>query len=74
MTQADLAALAGIALKTVRLLETTRGTLASWDAALAALGLSIIGRNLPAAATLGKPHRGPSPQPGLQPAGTCRAG
>lgn len=39
---------------TVRLLERTRGHLASWDAALAALGLSIIGRNLPAGDTLGR--------------------
>src|SRR4051812_41885245 len=54
ITQAELAARAGIALKTVRLLETTRGTLATWNAALAALGLEVIGRTLPAAETLGQ--------------------
>lgn len=54
ITQAELASRAGIALKTVRLLERTRGHLTSWNAALAALGLAVIGRNLPAAATLGQ--------------------
>jgi transcriptional regulator with XRE-family HTH domain len=54
MTQAALAALSGLSAPTVRLLERTRGTLASWDAALAALGLAVAGRNLPAGATLGQ--------------------
>jgi phage N-6-adenine-methyltransferase len=54
MTQAELAANAGLSVPTVRLLERTRGHLTSWNAALAALGLEIVGRNLPAAETLGQ--------------------
>jgi phage N-6-adenine-methyltransferase len=54
MTQAELAAKAGLSVPTVRNLERTQGHLESWNAALAALGLEIAGRNLPAADTLGQ--------------------
>lgn len=54
LTQGALATQAGITVPTVRLLESTRGTLASWDAVLAALKLEVTGRNLPAAETLGR--------------------
>jgi phage N-6-adenine-methyltransferase len=53
ITQAALATAAGLSVPTVRLLEQTRGTLASWDAALGALKLELTGRNLPAGKTLG---------------------
>ncbi|WP_422932179.1 DNA N-6-adenine-methyltransferase [Singulisphaera sp. PoT] len=53
LTQAALALEAGLTIPTVRLLERTRGTLASFDAVLAALSLEVAGRNLPAAPTLG---------------------
>jgi DNA-binding XRE family transcriptional regulator len=53
LTQTELAEQARLSTKTVRLLESTRGTLASWDATLATLGLSVIGRNLPAGDSLG---------------------
>jgi transcriptional regulator with XRE-family HTH domain len=54
ITQAELAARAGLSVPTVRQLERTRGHLASWNAALAALGLEIVGRNLPQAETFGR--------------------
>ena len=54
LTQADLARRAGLAERTVRALEQGRGTLASWDAALDALALSLAGRNLPGGMTLGE--------------------
>jgi phage N-6-adenine-methyltransferase len=54
MTQAELAAKAGLSVPTVRNIERTQGHLESWNAALAALGLEIAGRNLPAAHTLGQ--------------------
>ena len=53
-TQAALAMQAHLAERTVRALEQGRGTLASRDAALAALGLTLLGRNLPGGATLGE--------------------
>jgi phage N-6-adenine-methyltransferase len=54
LTQAQLATKAALAIKTVRLLEKTRGTLASWTIAITALGLTITARNLPPGATLGQ--------------------
>lgn len=54
MTQEQLAADAGLSIPTVRLLERTHGNLASWDNALRAIRLEIVGRNLPAGETLGK--------------------
>lgn len=53
-TQPELATAAGLAERTVRALERGTGTLDSWDAALAALGLALAGRNLPGGATLGR--------------------
>jgi transcriptional regulator with XRE-family HTH domain len=53
MTQGQLAAATGLSMPTIRLLEHTRGQLASWHATLAALGLAVVGRNLPAGSTLG---------------------
>jgi phage N-6-adenine-methyltransferase len=52
LTQPDLAKKAGIAERTVRALERGSGTLDSWNAALAALGLCLSGRNLPGGKTL----------------------
>src|SRR4051812_23189558 len=54
ITQARLAETAGLSERTVRALERGRGTLESWDAALAALGLSLAGRNLPGGTTRGE--------------------
>ena len=50
LTQLDLATKAGLAERTVRGLERGSGTLESWHAALAALGLRLAGRNLPSRA------------------------
>lgn len=54
VTQGELAWRAGLSVPTVRLLESGRGNLDSWRAALAALGLELTGRNLPAAGTPGR--------------------
>jgi phage N-6-adenine-methyltransferase len=54
-TQGEIAALAGLSVPTVRLLERGGGDQASLVKMLAALGLSIEGRNLPRGETLG--HR-----------------
>lgn len=54
MTQEELAENAGLSTPTVRLLERTHGTLASWNIVLRALGLEVAGRNLPAGETLGR--------------------
>ena len=54
MTQEQLAADAGLSVPTVRLLERTRGNLASWNSSLRAHGLEVAGRNLPAGDSLGE--------------------
>jgi phage N-6-adenine-methyltransferase len=54
LTQASLAKTAGLAERTVRALEQGSGSLESWNAALVALGLGLIGRNLPGGETLGE--------------------
>lgn len=54
MTQADLAAAAGLSMPTIRLLEEGRGNLDSWRAVLDRLGLELAGRNLPGGASLGE--------------------
>src|SRR3954466_12518224 len=54
ITQPRLAEAAGLSERTVRALEQGRGTLASWDVVLAALGLGLAGRNLPGGTTLGE--------------------
>src|SRR5690348_11628046 len=54
ITQSRLAETAGLSERTVRALEQGSGTLESWNAALAALGLSLAGRNLPGGTTLGE--------------------
>ena len=53
ITQPELARRSALSTPTIRLLESERGSLASWNAALAALGLEMTGRNLPAGETLG---------------------
>lgn len=53
LTQGEMAIKAGLAERTVRALEQGRGSLASWDAALTALGLALSGRNLPGGETTG---------------------
>lgn len=55
LTQCDLADKAepAIAERTVRSLEKGIGSLASWDAALSALGLALAGRNLPGGESTG---------------------
>lgn len=52
LSQVDLASRAGVAERTVRALEQGSGTLDSLSAILAALGLSLTGRNLPGGETL----------------------
>jgi len=44
----------GLSLPTLRMLERSRGNLASWNKTLLALGLVLRGRNLPAGDTLGR--------------------
>ena len=53
LTQAALAASAGLTEKTLRQLEQGRGNLDSWHAVLRQLGLELAGRNLPPGDTLG---------------------
>ena len=53
-TQAEIAALAGLSIPTVRLLERGKGDQASLDAVLSVLGLGMEGRNLPPASTIGQ--------------------
>jgi phage N-6-adenine-methyltransferase len=53
LTQADLARSARLAERTVRALERGSGTLDSWRSALEALGLVLVGRNLPGGDGLG---------------------
>jgi phage N-6-adenine-methyltransferase len=53
-TQGEIAALAGLSVPTVRLVERGGGDQASLVKLLSALGLSIDGRNLPAGETLGR--------------------
>ena len=53
LTQAKLAASAGLTEKTLRQLEQGRGNLDSWHAVLRQLGLELAGRNLPPGDTLG---------------------
>ena len=53
-TQAEIAALAGLSMPTVRLLERGGGDQASLAKMLTAMGLRIEGRNLPPAPTLGQ--------------------
>lgn len=66
LTQGELAAKVKLAERTVRLLEQGRGNLDSWRMVLEHLGLELVGRNLPAGATLGnrlatlRRHRGMS--------------
>ena len=47
LTQAELARRAGLAERTVRLLEQSGGNLGSWYAVLRVLGLEVAGRHLP---------------------------
>ena len=54
LTQAELAQTARLAERTVRALEQGGGTLESWSSALKALGLHLVGRNLPGGETLGE--------------------
>jgi phage N-6-adenine-methyltransferase len=54
LTQAQLAAAAGLTAKTVGLLEQGRGNLGSFRAVLDQLDLDLVGRNLPAGATWGR--------------------
>ena len=54
LTQGEVAARAGLAERTVRLLEQSRGNLDSWWTVLEHLGLELVGRNLPAGSTLGQ--------------------
>jgi phage N-6-adenine-methyltransferase len=54
ISQDELARRADLSVPTVRLLEAGRGNLDSWRVALAALGLELSGRNLPAGETLGR--------------------
>src|SRR5688500_2062374 len=54
LTQAAVAAKARVSLPTIRLLENGRGNLRSWHAALDALVVEIIGRNLLAGKCLGR--------------------
>jgi transcriptional regulator with XRE-family HTH domain len=53
-TQRDLARKAGISRPTVRLLESGRGNLSSWERALQTVGLLLQGRSLPPAGSLGR--------------------
>jgi phage N-6-adenine-methyltransferase len=53
-TQGEVAALAGLSVPTVRLLEHGKGIQCSLDKVLSVLGLRIEGRNLPPAATIGQ--------------------
>ena len=53
LSQAALAAAAGLAEKTLRQLEQGRGNLDSWLAVLEQLGLELVGRNLPPGDSLG---------------------
>jgi transcriptional regulator with XRE-family HTH domain len=46
ITQPELARLAGLSVPTVRLLEAGGGNLDSWQAAVSALGLEVMGRNI----------------------------
>jgi phage N-6-adenine-methyltransferase len=55
LTQAELAGRAGLSIPTIRLLESGRGNLDSWQAALDALGLEVTGRNISSTGSLG--HR-----------------
>jgi len=54
LTQGQLAAQVGLSERTVRLLEQGRGNLGTWKRLLGHLGLVLVGRNLPAAASLGE--------------------
>jgi phage N-6-adenine-methyltransferase len=54
VSQGELARRTGLSVPTVRLLESGRGNLVSWRAALTALGLELAGRNLPAEGSLGR--------------------
>jgi phage N-6-adenine-methyltransferase len=64
LTQGQLAAEAGVAERTVRLLEQGQGNLESWRFALVPLGVELVGRNLPSGPSLGlrlaklRSHRG----------------
>jgi phage N-6-adenine-methyltransferase len=53
-TQDQLAAEVGCTAKTIRLLEHGRGNLETWRAVLTHLDLDLVGRNLPAAPSLGQ--------------------
>ena len=53
-TQAVLAVQAKLSIPTIRLLERGKGSLRAWERTLAALRLTLRGRNLPQAATLGR--------------------
>lgn len=53
MTQGEAAARAGISVPTLRLLERGRGNVQSWNAVLAALGVELVGRNLPSGEDIG---------------------
>jgi phage N-6-adenine-methyltransferase len=53
VTQGELARTVGLAEKTIRLLESGHGNLASWHAVLEHLGLELVGRNIPAGRSLG---------------------
>ena len=53
-TQGEVAALAGLSVPTVRLLEHGKGIQCSLNKVLSVLGLRIEGRNLPPAATIGQ--------------------
>lgn len=54
LTQPELAEAANIAERTVRTVENGQGTIASWNAVLDALNISLEGRNLPSGETLGE--------------------
>lgn len=54
LTQADVARKARLSTPTVRLLEKGRGTLRTWRQTLVALALTLHGRNLPIAETVGE--------------------
>jgi phage N-6-adenine-methyltransferase len=53
MTQGEAAARAGVSVPTLRLLERGRGNVRSWNAVLKALGVELVGRNLPSGEGMG---------------------
>jgi phage N-6-adenine-methyltransferase len=54
LTQAELAKKCGLAERTLRALEQGSGTLRTWQVVVDALGLNIVGRNLPGGEILGQ--------------------